>query len=312
MTNLPPPSSSQPVSPSGKPKKPWYKRTWFLILVGLIVVGNISDNFISDSDSSSSAPKTVPESSTTSTTTSTTTIPAILWNENLKADILAADLALTTCSELKKMIRSQAKLIASRVSATEKPSSDPYDSADYIREIDWEDTIHTDNVFDQMRSATAPVLTNSSMTIPSVAQYIGFVGDSIIACGLAQDSAALNDSALKLDQRLLNMISLAKNLPWYPKGFSTYDTNVAYRFLTYGKEYKCSYSGAYCWGVELITKTGCSSLYAELTISDSSDRNVGWTNDTANNIRPNEVAVLVFDSFDDGADTGRLSKVSCN
>jgi hypothetical protein len=108
------------------------------------------------------------------------------------------------------------------------------------------------------------------------------------------------------------MKSFANNLPWYPKGFTTYDSNVAYRFLTYGKEYKCSYYGAYCWGVELIAKSGCSSLYAELTILDKSDRNVGWTNDTANNIRANEKVVLVFDSFDDGADTGRLSKVSCN
>ena len=303
-------SAPEPGSSSSIPsrdKKPIYKRTWFLIIAGLTLVGIFAPK--SDSTKSDSSKKST---STTDSTTPTTTIPEMMWNENLKSDVVATDLAMSTCKELTKVIRSQTKLIASRISATEKPYSDPYDSADYIAEIDWESTIHTDTSFGLKRSVTDPVLTSGSSTIPLESQYVGFVGDSIIACGLTQDSGTLDDSSFKLDQRLLNMKSLANNLPWYPKGFTTYDSNVAYRFLTYGKEYKCSYYGAYCWGVELIAKSGCSSLYAELTILDKSDRNVGWTNDTANNIRANEKVVLVFDSFDDGADTGRLSKVSCN
>jgi hypothetical protein len=92
----------------------------------------------------------------------------------------------------------------------------------------------------------------------------------------------------------------ARNLPWYPKGFVSYDSNTAYRFLEDGKDYRCTYSSAYCWGVEMLTKLGCSSLYAEMTILDSSGRNIGFTNDSANGVRPNEKVILIFISLKTG------------
>lgn len=307
MSEFSPPSPPMSVPSSAKPKKPFYKRTWFLVIAGLTLIGIFSPK--SDSTKSDSSVKST---STTDSTTSTTTIPEKMWNENLKSDVIAADLALTTCSELKKVIKSQTKLIASRISATEKPSSDPYDSADYIAEIDWETTIHTDDLSDQMRAATAPVLTNGSMAVPSVSQYIGFVGDAIIACGLTQDSSALDDSAFKLDQRLLNMKSASNNLPWYPKGFNEYsgDSRIAWRWLDRG-EYSCSY-GDHCWGMAIIAREGCpASVYAEITILDSSDANIGFTNDATSGLGAGQKAKLVFEDFTAGAKSARLAKISC-
>ena len=53
-------------------------------------------------------------------------------------------------------------------------------------------------------------------------------------------------------------------------------------------------------GVEMLTKLGCSSLYAEMTILDSSGRNIGFTNDSANGVRPNEKVILIFISLKTG------------
>ena len=189
-------SAPEPGSSSSIPsrdKKPIYKRTWFLIIAGLTLVGIFAPK--SDSTKSDSSKKST---STTESTTPTTTVPEMMWNENLKSDVVATDLAMTSCTELKKVIKSQTKLITARISETEKPNEDPYDSAEYIAEIDWESTIHTDTSFGLKRSVTDPVLASGSTTIPLESQYVGFLGDSIIACGLTQDSEALDDSAFKL------------------------------------------------------------------------------------------------------------------
>ena len=303
-------SAPEPGSSSSIPsrdKKPIYKRTWFLIVAGLTLFGIFAPK--SDSTKSSSSNKST---STTDSATPTTTIPEKVWNENLKSDVVATDLAMSTCKELTTVIRSQTKLIASRISATEKPYSDPYDSADYIAEIDWESTIHTDTLFGLKRSVTDPVLTSGSSTIPLESQYVGFVGDSIIACGLTQDSGTLDDSAFKLDQRLLNMKSFANNLPWYPKGFNEYaeDSQIAWRWAERG-EYSCSY-GDYCWGIFITAREGCpSSLYAEITILDSSGTNIGYTNDTTSGLGAGQKAKLVFETFTSGAKTARLAEISC-
>ncbi len=300
-----PEPGSSPSVPS-RDKKPIYKRTWFLIIAGLTLVGIFAPK--SDSTKSNSSKKST---STTDSTTPTTTIPEMMWNENLKSDVVATDLAMSTCKELTKVIRSQTKLIASRISATEKPYSDPYDSAEYIAEIDWESTIHTDTSFGLKRSVTDPVLTSGSTTIPVESQYIGFVGDSIIACGLTQDSGTLDDSAFKLDQRLLNMKSLANNLPWYPKGFSEYlNSGVAFKKST-KKGLDC-YS---CVGIvyEVISEKSCpNQLYVEANFMDSSGAIEDWTNDTVRALQSGKIAYLRLISYSvSSAGTVEITKIDC-
>ena len=299
----PGPSPSIP----SRDKKPIYKRTWFLIIAGLTLVGIFAPK--SDSTKSDSSKKST---STTESTTPTTTIPEMMWNENLKSDVVATDLAMTSCTELKKVIKSQTKLIAARIAETEKPYEDPYDSAEYFQNIDWEGNNHAYMVVLLKRALTDPVLTTGSITMPLESQYTGFERDSEIACGLAQDSQVLDDSAVKLDQRLLTMKSAANNLPWYPKGFDVYsgDSQIAWRWLDTG-EYSCSY-GDHCWGMAIIARDGCpSSVYAEITILDSSGTNIGYTNDTTSGLGAGQKAKLVFEDFTAGAKSARLAEISC-
>lgn len=306
MSQFNPPTPPLTSTDVTKKKKPIYKRKWFLALAVLMIIGYFAPDFSETDSGESKAPVT--------TVLATTTLPEKVWSENLKSAVLATDLASTTCAELKKVIKDQIKLIDSRIAASEKPYKDPYDSAEYIQKIDWKTVVHKEVVLSLKRGVTDPVLTSGSITIPLESQYIGFERDSVTACGLSQESEVLKDLAFKLDQRILNMKSSANNLPWYPKGFFQYggDPQIAYRWLTYGSEYTCSYSSAYCFGMFVIARDGCpTSVYAEINLLDGSDTNLGFTNDTTSALSPGQKAKLVFDTFTDGVKSANLGKISC-
>jgi len=308
VSNLPPPGPNEGASLPGKAKKPWYKRTWFITLVGLFVVGSIFDSFSSVSDTSESGTTSIPESSTTA---STTTIPEVLWGENLKTDTDSKALLESVCKELLDDVKSFAKTVDERLPLTESPSEDAYESADFVATMDWAGLNHLDEFKRRQTSVVSGPLTSASMTPPTDQQVLGFLSDARTRCELSEKVPELLGNINRLDSQLRLIDTRSQNIPWYPKGFDSFDSNIAYRFLKYGSEYKCTLYGAYCWGIEIVAKNGCNNLYAELTIFDSADRNIGWTNDSATNVRAGEKVLLVFDSFEDGADKGRLSAVSC-
>jgi len=102
-------------------------------------------------------------------------------------------------------------------------------------------------------------------------------------------------------------------LPWYPEGYTEYegDSQIAWRWLKPGSEYSCSY-GNYCFGMSIIAREGCpSSLYAEITILDSSGTNIGYTNDTTSGLGASQKAKMVFETFEPGAKNARLAEISC-
>jgi len=252
---------------------------------------------------------TAPTSSTTEV--ETTTLPIPIWQSILKPEIMPEELGSSICESLHGNFDDALKVVVEHFTLTEEPSKDPYDSAEFLASISWENNKHKDDFhYHQLLIAFAALSGASSIT-PASEQAEEFLLAAQAQCfdpGLINQLVTYSSD---LDFRLLTMRGNAKNLPWYPKGFVSYDSSTAYRFLDYGKDYRCTYSSSYCWGVEMLTKYGCSSLYAEMTILDSSGRNIGFTNDTASSIRPNEKVILIFDSFEDGADQGRLDLISC-
>jgi hypothetical protein len=52
-------------------------------------------------------------------------------------------------------------------------------------------------------------------------------------------------------------------------------------------------------------------LYAELSILDKSDVQVGYTNDSVSSALPMQKSKLIFNSYEDAANSARLSKISC-
>ena len=124
-------------------------------------------------------------------------------------------------------------------------------------------------------------------------------------CNLLAENTKTETYLQNLDSEFKRIVILAGSVPWYPEGFSEFDENTAYKYNKGG----CDYFD--CYNVSIVTKTGCSQIYAEMTLMDNSGANVGFTNDTATATQPLQVVKMRFDVIEDSADTGRLTQVSC-
>ena len=100
---------------------------------------------------------------------------------------------------------------------------------------------------------------------------------------------------------------------WIPAGFTGYatDDNLAWRWGT-KKETNCTYSSGSCWTVMVITKEGCpSGIYGEIAILDKSEVQIDYTNDTTTSVPVGSKVKMTFDTFNEEADTARLSELTC-
>ena len=100
---------------------------------------------------------------------------------------------------------------------------------------------------------------------------------------------------------------------WLSPDFNlwTDDSNVGWRWLK-KNEYKCTSSADACWGMMLMAKEGCSSsLYVELSILDRNEIQIGFANDFVTSALRMQKSKMIFESFDESADTARISKISC-
>jgi hypothetical protein len=282
-------------------KKPFYKKWWVLVILGLIIFYLVAPKK-QDSDKSNS--------NSTEQSASPDTTPSTPWSENIVASSNGAELSKSACAAIGSFIDLQAKVISDRLNATEVPSLDNFESADFLKTIEWEDFEHKQDIVRQELAITDPILVQNSVLAPTDLQKKDFLQESFATCALGEVANDLIDDAIKLDLRLQSMKVKANNLPWYPDGFSEYEKGIAFRWLN-SSEYNCSY-GDHCWGMLIVAKNGCpSSLYAEITILDSNKANIGFTNDTTSRLSPNQQARLVFEDFTPGAKSAQLSKISC-
>lgn len=128
---------------------------------------------------------------------------------------------------------------------------------------------------------------------------------TLASCGLADQNTTIRTMLTKLDSEFRRLTRLADSVPWYPEDFYEFDSNIAYKY----NNDRCDYFA--CSTVTLISKASCSNLYAEMTLSDSSGANVGFTNDSASSVQPFQEVKLRFDVTEDRAETGRLVEVNC-
>lgn len=120
MTQFEPPTAPVVTLSGTKPKKPFDKRVWFLVLAGLLAIGIFAQK---SSDSKSTKPiSTTQVTAIPTTEMPTTTVPEPLWTEILKPMSSSADVSNSICSGLDSVIKKQAKIIKVRLSATSKPS----------------------------------------------------------------------------------------------------------------------------------------------------------------------------------------------
>ena len=292
-----------------KTPKPFFKRWWFIALAAFVLLGlfiNLMPKESPESGSDGSVALT-----TTSSAPTTTTEPIAPWRSLLEEGMDADEFLLTLCEPLESDIDEMSDTLAERLALSEEPAKDSYASAEFLDEISSWGSYSQDFVAQVQQIGVArDLLDEVKIAEPRDEQLTELLDEARGKCELTTSTDFLFIAAKALDKRIGAIKTRAKNLPWYPKDFRLFESNIAYRFLE-SSEHNCTYSGSRCWGVEIVTQTGCSNLYAEITILDSSDRNIGWTNDTATNVRPNERVALTFDSFEDGADKARLSEVTC-
>jgi hypothetical protein len=94
---------------------------------------------------------------------------------------------------------------------------------------------------------------------------------------------------------------------WVPSGFTAFNNKVAYKWSTSGS-YSCSFGK--CAQIEVVSKDGCGSLYAEVSKIDAAGNNVGYTNATTSSLAPNQKALLMFETSGEFK-TFQLAKISC-
>ncbi len=92
----------------------------------------------------------------------------------------------------------------------------------------------------------------------------------------------------------------------------TEDSNLAYTSFEVSSS-QCGYGG--CLGIIVQTQSGCSNtMYAEIELLDSSDINVGYSNDLIGRVGPGKKAKLIFhlnDSEIMQAKNWNVTKISC-
>jgi len=121
-------------------------------------------------------------------------------------------------------------------------------------------------------------------------------------------SDGYGELAARYNSLLDDVEYLADQVPWYPEGYNQWaeDPTLAWQWSS-----GSCYLGDSCWHIKVVSQTGCSSLYGEINIFDSYDNVIDYTNDLVGSLGSYQTAVMEFSTYNDFADTGRLTKLNC-
>jgi hypothetical protein len=103
----------------------------------------------------------------------------------------------------------------------------------------------------------------------------------------------------------------AQDWSWVPKNFEADLTsgNIAFRYLD-SKETSCSFNIP-CIQIEVLSKDGCETLYAQASLLDANGANVGYANDLTKSVRANGKAILTFKNTTQNAVNIERPKFNC-
>lgn len=89
--------------------------------------------------------------------------------------------------------------------------------------------------------------------------------------------------------------------------FTEYADGIAYKW----DSGICDSSYYGCYGMRLVTRDGCDSLFVTLQTQDSAGNAVGTAIDSATSLQPGQVALLDFTVFEENARTARIAEINC-
>jgi len=92
----------------------------------------------------------------------------------------------------------------------------------------------------------------------------------------------------------------------WKQDFTEYSDGIAYKW-----ESGCDNSYTSCYGMRLVTRDGCDSLFVTLQIQDSAGNAIGTAIDTATKLAPSQVALLDFSVLEENASSAKIAEVNC-
>jgi hypothetical protein len=133
------------------------------------------------------------------------------------------------------------------------------------------------------------------------------VQDAVSQCKLDSLYSKAQRAASGADSAIESVVSLAEDVPWYPKGYSpTQDEDVAFQWV---RNPNCDYFG--CWQVRVVVNKYCSTLYMELATENSAGDKDGFTNDILSGLAPGDHGLMTMTNTSSGSHSASVSKVSC-
>lgn len=132
----------------------------------------------------------------------------------------------------------------------------------------------------------------------------------LINCGLQSAYSGHLADLNATDSAISKFNTLASSAPWYPDGWflSPTDKNIAWKWETpKGSCSNCSY-----WTMSVIAKSGCASVYGQISITQGGVA-VAWTNDTLGALSAGQQGILNYTSYPYRAGSqGQLTTLSCH
>ena len=92
----------------------------------------------------------------------------------------------------------------------------------------------------------------------------------------------------------------------WKQDFTEYSDGIAYKW-----ESGCDNSYTSCYGMRLVTRDGCDSLFVTLQIQDSAGNAIGTAIDSATKLAPGQVALLDFSVLEENASSAKIAEVNC-
>jgi len=136
------------------------------------------------------------------------------------------------------------------------------------------------------------------------------IGSGAYIFWIIQQGIRLNAIKRQIAELKAGEVAIVSN-PWVPpSGFYKYSDKIAIKWSD-KNSFTCKYQDV-CIQLEVVTESGCSNLYVEISKEDDNGNNVGWTNETTTGLAPNQKAKLLFEATKEEENTiGKITKISC-
>lgn len=89
--------------------------------------------------------------------------------------------------------------------------------------------------------------------------------------------------------------------------FTEYQDGIAYKW----ESGICDNSYAGCYGMRVVTRDGCDSLFVTLQLQDAAGNAVGTAIDSATSLQPGQVALLDFTVLEENSTTAQIGEINC-